>query len=206
MSSKHKNPTDRPESRKNDLPSHLPKFFSPIPHTGTWEAGKLEILATQPASQKTEQNTHAKKLVSMQLGIYDRSQHRIAYERNRDNQTVRAKIKATKKIADSQTHGGKKMLMILHNIFEQTNYNPIDRNQIAQALQRPTELSAWDKKLLNRLCDAKLIRCSREPMPKTTDKNGRTIGQGARIVYRMSIDIGWHLSLMKAWHQRRSAS
>jgi len=126
--------------------------------------------------------------------IYSKSyQHKLSQEKQY-HRFLKMEIERTKKAAKSLTPAGQRLLVALHGLYEENEFRPVDRREIAAVLGRPGGLTVWDRRLLDRLCRMKFISCSRKALPTYVDKHGVSTGRGAKLVYSMELDTGWRLS------------
>jgi hypothetical protein len=133
---------------------------------------------------------------------YKSHQWKLSQERQYHH-FLKSEIDKTRTAAKALTPAGQRLLVRLHTLFEQGNYAPVDRRQIAAALGRPGGLTVWDRRLLDRLCRMNFISVARRALPTYTDKHGVATGRGAKLVYEMDIDTGWRLARLLKKGSRR---
>lgn len=88
--------------------------------------------------------------------------------------------------------GARRLLFLLHRLLESKSYRPVNRLQIASALQH-TKLHHHDLKLLAGLLDARLLDVKRVGLSKLED-----MPRGFEYRYSMDIDTAWLISLIRS--------
>lgn len=129
--------------------------------------------------------------------IYEQSHQYKLWQQKLNRTFVKQQVLQTQKAAKSLTPAGQRLLIRMHSWFEQNEYAPMDRKQIATALERPGGLTAWDRRLLDRLCSMSFISRRRVALSTHVDRHGVQTGRGARYVYSMDIDTGFRLAMLR---------
>lgn len=129
-------------------------------------------------------------------GTYAESTDKKTSEKPASKDYINGKIKRTYNLIDTLTPAGKRMLIAIHNLSEENDFQPITREDIAKALKRPgNELGSWDRRLLNRICNLGLVGKGRQIMMYR--RNEQLKPCGARYVYQMDINTAWRIAMIR---------
>lgn len=99
------------------------------------------------------------------------------------------------KVMKGMKPGARRLLLILHRLFEAREFRQVNRVLIAAALEH-TKLHHHDLKLLQRLIDFQIIEVKRVGLKRGADG----LPRGFEYRYSMDIDTAWliHLARSKA--------
>lgn len=87
----------------------------------------------------------------------------------------------------SLTPVAREWLVKMHSHFENTDYKYVTRKRLCVVMRKNSGLGAWDRKVLQKLIDAKLITCER------ARANNNPVWE---YRYSMTLDTGWLVYMM----------